>query len=28
MIPAKAVEHAAEVAKTILVGRGTYDVRH
>ena len=26
MIPAKAVEHAAEVAKTILVGRDTYDV--
>ena len=26
LIPAKAVEHAAEVAKTILVGRDTYDV--
>jgi L-alanine-DL-glutamate epimerase-like enolase superfamily enzyme len=26
LIPAKAVEHAAQVAKTILVGRDTYDV--
>ena len=26
LIPAKAVEHAAEVAKTILVGRDTYDI--
>src|ERR1700749_1617497 len=26
LIPAKAVEHAAEVAKTILIGRDTYDV--
>ena len=26
LIPAKSVEHAAEVAKTILVGRDTYDV--
>ena len=26
LIPAKAVEHAAEVAKTILVDRDTYDV--
>ena len=26
LIPAKAAEHAAEVAKTILVGRDTYDV--
>src|ERR1700753_3506140 len=26
LIPAKAVEHAAEVAKQILVGRDTYDV--
>jgi L-alanine-DL-glutamate epimerase-like enolase superfamily enzyme len=26
LIPAKAAEHAAEVAKTILIGRDTYDV--
>jgi hypothetical protein len=26
LIPSKAVPHAAEVAKTILVGRDTYDV--
>ena len=26
LIPAKAAEHAAEVARTILVGRDTYDV--
>jgi len=26
LIPAKAIEHAAEVAKKILVGRDTYDV--
>lgn len=26
LIPAKAVDHAAEVAKTILIGRDTYDV--
>ena len=26
LIPAKVVEHAAEVARTILIGRDTYDV--
>ena len=26
LIPAKAAEHAAEVARTILIGRDTYDV--